>query len=71
MKIVKKTSATIWCEVVCQKCGGTVGLHYKNKSTISAIKKATKGWKTVDLEDGSTYQLCPECIEHIKNERME
>ena len=66
MKIVKERNATVWCEVICNKCGAAVGKVYYTAKTIKAIQAATKDWKTVTLENGDVFQLCPECIKTLK-----
>lgn len=47
----------IWCEVVCNRCGDTIGFNYKDSKTIKALKNASRDWVHV----GSDGNLCPEC----------
>ena len=60
---------TIWCEVVCDKCGNTMtGANYRNSTTIAKLRKRAKenGWKIVD--DVMTY--CPDCIQRLKENKQ-
>lgn len=49
--------AVIWCEVVCNGCGDTIGFNYKDSKTIKALKNASRDWVYI----GSNGNLCPEC----------
>lgn len=56
--------AVIWCEVVCNGCGDTIGFNYQNAKTISALKNASRNWVYV----GENGNLCPECYKKYKKE---
>ena len=55
--------AKIWCDVVCNECGGMVGYFYKNKNTIKRIKEEIKDWKWVD-----GVNICGDCLKKIKED---
>ena len=58
--------ARIYCEVTCCICGGLAykSTYYKNSSTISELKEATKDWIWDDKLHGN---LCPECQKELEN----
>lgn len=58
--IIKK--AKIYCECTCGRCGNVIGYYYKNRETISVLKKLTKDWKYC-YKWGN---LCPKCYEELK-----
>ena len=45
--------------MACCHCGGVIGFDYRNKKTISNLKRKTKDWRYCDGEGN----LCPECYE--------
>ena len=54
--------AKIWCEMVCNECGGMIGYFYKNKNTIVKIKEKTKDWECVN-----GVNVCGECLIKMRN----
>ena len=57
--------AKIYCEVTCNNCGALAcaSTYYKNASTISKLKEATKDWV---WDEKLSMNLCPECQEELK-----
>ena len=57
--------AKIYCEVTCGSCGvlTCASTYYKNTSTISKLKDATKDWI---WDEELNINLCPECQEELK-----
>lgn len=55
----------IYCEVTCNNCGvlASESAYYKNASTISKLKEATKDWVWDESLGGN---LCPGCQEELK-----
>lgn len=52
------TKARIWCEVICNSCGGMAAASgYYSPETIKRLKAETKDWK----RDYFYGNLCPEC----------
>lgn len=64
-KIIREEPVSLWIEVVCQKCGNTVGSHYKNAHTAQSIRLRTKDWKMVTLDNDDILVLCPDCIKEL------
>ena len=60
--------AKVYCEVTCNNCGSLAcgSTYYKNASTISKLKDATKDW-IWDEELG--MNLCPDCQEELKGKQ--
>ena len=60
--------ARIYCEVTCCNCGGLAykSTYYKNTTTISELKEATKDWVWDDKLYGN---LCPECQKELKRNK--
>lgn len=60
--------ARIYCEVTCCNCGGLAyeSGYYRNASTISELKEATKDWVWDDKLGGN---LCPGCQEDLKKDK--
>ena len=60
--------AKIYCEVICCHCGGLAykSKYYRNTSTISELKEATKDWIWDDELHGN---LCPECQKELKRNK--
>lgn len=56
--------AKIWCELVCNECGGMIGHFYKNKDIITKIKEETKDWEYVD-----GVNICGECLRKMRNSK--
>ena len=60
--------AKIYCEATCCHCGGLAykSTYYKNASTISKLKEATKDWIWDEELCGN---LCPECQKELKGDK--
>lgn len=57
--------AKVYCDVTCGNCGSLAygSSYYKNTSTISKLKEATKDW----IWDKELYMnLCPDCQNELK-----
>ena len=52
----------IWLEVKCANCDRVVGWDYKNASSVSKLKAATRDW----IFDRDLGNLCPECKRKLR-----
>ena len=53
--------ARIWCDVVCNECGGMIGYFYENENTIRKMKDEINDWECVD-----GVNICGECLGKIR-----
>ena len=59
--------ALIWCEVICNSCGGMAAASgYYSPETIKRLKAETKDWKR-----GKLGNYCPECLAELKKRGFE
>lgn len=60
--------AKVYCEVTCNNCGGLAygSTYYKNASTISKLKEATKDWI---WDEKLGMNLCPDCQKELKGKQ--
>lgn len=78
MIVVRQQKVNLQLEVKCDRCGRVETALYVDRSTISDMKRRTKDWQMVTLRNRKTQanpnvndtiarQLCPSCLNHIKN----
>lgn len=53
--------ARIWCEVICNECGGMVGHFYRNPDSLRRLKEEIKDWECVD-----GVNICGECLQKMQ-----
>ena len=57
-------NARIWCEVICNECGGMIGHFYHNSGSIRKLKEEIKDWKCVD-----GVNICGECLQKLNKKQ--